>query len=243
MVDRTQSRRPGVPASEWTPRTVSQRSTVERSLPARLVLLYGGLVVYGFGIALQVRADVGLNPWDVLHQGLANRLGWEIGTVAIVVGIPIFLAWFPLRLRPGLGTVSNLLGLGTVANVALGLLPELHGFAVRWAAFAASLLLFATGVSLYLAAQLGPGPRDGVMTGIHKRFGWSIRGVRTVMELLVLAVGWVLGGGLGLGTAVHAVAIGPLVQIGLTTLGVDAAAREAEREAVVPAAPRSSREG
>ena len=192
-----------------------------RTLPRRLALLYVGLVVYGVGIALQVRADVGLNPWDVLHQGLADRLGWQIGTVAIAVGVPIFLAWFPLSMRPGIGTVSNLLGLGTVANVALDVIPEVHGTALRWLVFAVSVLLFAVGVSLYLAAGLGPGPRDGVMTGIHRRFGWSIRAVRTVMELVVLGCGWALGGGVGLGTAIHALSIGPLVQLGLTALGED----------------------
>ncbi len=191
----------------------------------RLPGLVLGLVLFGSGIALMVTSGLGLSPWEVLHQGIAVRTGIAIGTVSIVVGSVVLLAWVPIGERPGIGTITNILLIGSTTNVALDLLPDLGPFAlestspvdlgVRGALLAGGILLIGLGSGLYLGADLGPGPRDGLMTGLHRRFGWSIRRVRTALEIAVLIVGFVLGGTVGLGTVVFALAIGPLVQAAL----------------------------
>lgn len=183
----------GLPAAE-----------VRRRVP-RLVLAFAML---GVAVALTVRADLGLSPWDVLHQGIGERTGLTIGAAAILVGGVVFLAWIPLRARPGLATILNVVLIGAFADLALLIVPEDPSTPLRWAELAAGVFLFGPGVALYLGCGLGAGPRDGVMTALVER-GGSIRVVRTVMELAVLVTGFLLGGTVGLGTVLFAVTIGP----------------------------------
>jgi uncharacterized membrane protein YczE len=188
-------------------------------LPVRLVQLYVGLVLYGLSSALQVRAGLGLDPWDVLHQGLARRSGLAIGTVSILVGAFVLLGWVPIRQRPGFGTLSNVVVVGLSLNVALAVLPPEHGLALRIVTLVGAILLCGLATGLYISAGLGPGPRDGLMTGWAHRTGRSIRLTRSVIELTVLVSGWLLGGSVGLGTVLFAVTIGPLSQLSLRLFG------------------------
>jgi uncharacterized membrane protein YczE len=191
------------PASRWTPSVV---------LP-RLPGLIAGLLLFGIGIAFMAEADMGLGPWEVFHQGIARQLGVQLGTVSIVLGIPILLAWYPLGERPGVGTVLNIVLIGTATNVAMGFLPTVSGQPQQLLVMLLGVVTIAAGSGLYLASDLGPGPRDGLMTGLHFRFGWSIRRARTAVELTVLVLGFLAGGTIGLGTVVFALGIGPLVQV------------------------------
>jgi uncharacterized membrane protein YczE len=179
----------------------------------RLGQLYLGLVLYGVSAGMQVQAALGLDPWDVLHQGLAKVLDHKIGTVSIGVGALVLLLWIPLRQRPGLGTVSNVLVVGLAMNATLAVLPVQSGTVARVALLAAAVLLCGVATGMYISAGFGPGPRDGLMTGIARRTGISIRLSRTAVELTVLVTGWLLGGTVGVGTVVFAVAIGPLAQL------------------------------
>lgn len=188
-------------------------------LRRRLVRLVAGLVLCGLGIALMVQAGLGLTPWDVLHEGLAERTGLGIGTVIIAVGAVVMLAWIPLRERPGIGTVANALLIGTVVNLALLVLPEPGAATGQWAFMLVGLFLFGPGSGLYIGAGLGPGPRDGVMTGLAKR-GLSIRAARTGIEVSALALGFALGGTLGIGTLLFALSVGPNVHFWLDRLSV-----------------------
>ena len=181
----------------------------------RLPSLVAGLVLFGVGIAVMAESGLGLGPWEALHQGLARLSGLEMGTVSIVLGIPILLAWWPLGERPGAGTVLNVALIGTSTNVALAVLPTAGAVPVQLAALGGGLGLIAFGSALYLAADLGPGPRDGLMTGLHHRFGWSIRRARAAVELSVLGLGFLAGGTIGLGTVAFALGIGPLIQAAL----------------------------
>jgi uncharacterized membrane protein YczE len=194
----------------------------------RLVQLYLGLALYGFSMALFVRSDLGVMPWDVLHQGLARHFGLTIGIWSIIVGAIVLLGWIPLRERPGLGTVSNVLVIGVGIDASLAVLPEARVLAARVGLVAAGLLLNAIATSLYIGARLGPGPRDGLMTGLVRRTGGSVRVVRTSIEVVVVLIGWALGGTLGLATAAYAIGIGPLVQVFLPRLTVPEASRPAE---------------
>ena len=178
----------------------------------RLVQLYVGLVLYGASMALQIRAALGLDPWDVFHQGLSEHLGLSFGTVTMIVGAAVLLLWIPLRQLPGVGTVSNVFVIGLSVNAGLDLLPALHGLPLRIAVLAAAIVLNGVAGGLYIGARLGPGPRDGLMTGLHRRTGRSVRLVRTGIEVTVLVVGVLMGGSVGLGTVAYALAIGPLVQ-------------------------------
>ncbi|XRQ15613.1 YczE/YyaS/YitT family protein [Actinomadura welshii] len=195
----------------------------------RLVQLYAGLALYGLGIALQVSSGLGNDPWDVLHEGLSRRFGLSIGAWIIIAGALVMLAWIPLRQRPGIGTISNVVLIGVFADLFLWLLPDPGGLGVRWAYLVTAVLVggFATGC--YIGAGLGPGPRDGLMTGIAAR-GHSVRVVRTGIELAVLASGWLLGGTVGVGTVLYALAIGPLTHVFLPALTVRPRTREDAEE-------------
>lgn len=183
-----------------------------RRLPRRLVQLYAGLVLYGLSIALLVRAELGLMPWSVLDQGLSRSTGLTLGTVTVLVGVVVLLTWVPLRQRPGVGTVSNVLVIGLALDASLAVLPEVDGLALRAAMVVAGVVLNALATAAYIGVQLGPGPRDGLMTGLVRRTGRSVRLVRTGIEVVVVALGVLLGGTLGLGTLAYALGIGPLVQ-------------------------------
>lgn len=188
--------------------------------PRRLGQLLPGLVAFGVGIALMVNADLGLSPWQVFHQGIAENTGVAIGTVTILTGIIVLLGWIPLRERFGLGTILNVAVIGNVVNVTLLLLPEdLDGLAIRWTAMLSGILLIGLGSGLYIGAEMGPGPRDGLMTGLARR-GFRISAVRTGLEISVLVIGWFLGGTVGFGTVAFAVAIGPLIAFFLPRLTV-----------------------
>lgn len=189
-------------------------------LPRRLVQLYVGLVLYGASAGLMVRADLGLGPWDVLHQGLAGRTGLSIGVVSVVVGAVVLLAWVPLRQRPGLGTVSNVFVVGLSMDATLWLTPVPHAPAVRIPLLAGAVVLNGVATGLYISARFGPGPRDGLMTGLHQVTRRSIRLVRTAIEVAVLLTGYLLGGSVGVGTVAYALAIGPLSQIFLRVFAV-----------------------
>jgi uncharacterized membrane protein YczE len=196
-----------------------------RRLPRRLVQLYAGLALYGISMALLIRSTLGNMPWDVLHQGLATRLDWSIGTVSVVVGALVLLAWVPLRQRPGVGTVSNVVVIGVAVDAALAAVPPPSALPLRVGLLVAGVLLNSVATAAYIGVHLGPGPRDGLMTGLVRRTGWSVRLVRTSIEVAVVATGWLLGGTLGLGTVLYAVAIGPLVQVLLPRLSLSPAAR------------------
>ncbi len=186
----------------------------------RLAQLYAGLVLYGVSIALQVRAGLGLDPWDVFHQGVSDHTGLSFGTVVILTGAGVLLAWIPLRQRPGIGTISNVIVLGVVADATLAVLPEAGSAPVGWAMLLAGVGLNGLASGAYIGAGLGPGPRDGLMTGLVRRTGGSVRIIRTTIEVSVLAVGVVLGGTIGPGTLIYALSIGPLIHVFLPPLTV-----------------------
>lgn len=185
------------------------------TLPPRLALrlskLLVGLFLYGLATSLMLRAGLGVAPWDVLAQGMMRQTGLSFGLLVILIGVAVLLLWWPLRQRPGLGTVLNALLIGPSAEVGLWLLPDFHVWWQQWLVFAAGLVLLALSTGLYIGARFGAGPRDGLMTGLHSRLGWPIWVARTVVEGSVLATGWWLGGTVGLGTVAFAVLIGPLV--------------------------------
>lgn len=186
----------------------------------RLFQLYAGLALYGASSALLVRSGLGLEPWNVLHQGLSERTGLSMGVVLTALGAAILLLWIPLRQRPGLGTISNVLVIGVAMDATLAVVPDAHGLAVRVALMAAGIVLNGAATGLYIAARFGPGPRDGLMTGLNRRTGLSVRLVRTAIEITVVVTGFVLGGTVGVGTVLYAVAIGPLAQLFLRVFAV-----------------------
>jgi uncharacterized membrane protein YczE len=175
--------------------------------------LYVGLFVYGIGGALQVRAGLGLDPWDVFHQGLGFHLGLAIGTVVVLAGAAVLLLWIPLRQWPGLGTLSNMVLIGVWMNWGISVLPAARGIGWQVSELAGGILACGVASGLYIGARFGPGPRDGLMTGFARVTGQSLRLVRTVLELTVLAAGWLLGGVVGIGTVAYALGIGPLAQL------------------------------
>ncbi|MFE9021837.1 YitT family protein [Streptomyces sp. NPDC007808] len=189
----------------------------------RLSQLYAGLALYGASSALLVEAGLGLEPWGVLHQGLAERTGLTIGVVSIAVGAVVLLLWIPLRQRPGLGTVSNVFVVGIAMDGTLALVPDAHALAVRIPLLLAGIVLNGAATGLYIAARFGPGPRDGLMTGLHRRTGRSIRLMRTAVEIAVVATGFALGGTVGAGTVLYALSIGPLAQLFLRVFAVPSA--------------------
>jgi len=192
-------------------------------LGRRLVQLYVGLALYGASSALLVVSGLGLEPWNVLHQGLAELTGLTIGVVSIIVGAAVLLLWIPLRQRPGLGTVSNVFVVGLAMDGTLALVPDAHGLAVRIPLLLAGVLLNGVATGLYISANFGPGPRDGLMTGLHKLTGRSIRLIRTGIEVAVVATGFALGGTVGVGTLLYALAIGPLAQLFLRVFAAPSA--------------------
>jgi uncharacterized membrane protein YczE len=196
----------------------------------RLTRLYPGLVLYGVSDGMLLLAGLGVDPWDVFQQGLSRRLGLGVGTWAIIVGAAVLLLWIPLRQRPGFGTVSNVIVVGGVIDLVLALVPVPHGLGLRSAVLLAGVLLNGVATGAYIGAGLGPGPRDGLMTGLAAR-GLSIRMVRTCIELTVLLIGWLLGGSVGVGTVLYALAIGPLAHFFIPRLALD---RPSPPEAVVP---------
>ncbi|MEV6391867.1 YczE/YyaS/YitT family protein [Nocardia xishanensis] len=179
----------------------------------QLVALYSGLWLCGFSMAALVRAGLGLDPWDVFHQGVADHVPLSFGAVTAVTGAVVLLTWIPLRQRPGLGTVSNIVVIGLSVDAGLWLLPTWESLPARVAAMLAAVVLNAAGTVLYIGAGMGPGPRDGLMTGLVRRTGWSFRLIRTAIEVTVLVTGWLLGGSVGIGTLVYAFGIGPLIQL------------------------------
>ena len=181
-------------------------------LVRRLPQLLIGLWLYGFAMAMFVRSGLGLDPWDVFHSGLQRLFGVSFGTIVIAVGFAVLLLWIPLRQWPGLGTIANAVVIGLAADSTLAIIPQATDWRISWTLLIGGLLLNGLAGGLYIGSQLGPGPRDGLMTGLARRTGWSLRLVRTGLELTVLAVGWLLGGVVGIGTVVYALAIGPLVQ-------------------------------
>ena len=180
-----------------------------RELRRRLPRLLVGIPVLGVGIALTLQARLGVSPYDVLHQGIAAKTGLSVGTVVILVGLVILVFWIPLRQRPGLGTVVNTLTVGLVIDLALHVVPEPDLLAARIPLLVVGILVTGLGMGLYIGAGLGPGPRDGLMTGVAAR-GFPLWAVRTVLELIALDAGWVLGGNVGIGTVAFAFSIGPL---------------------------------
>jgi uncharacterized membrane protein YczE len=171
-----------------------------------------GLTGYGFSMAMMVRAGLGLDPWDVFHQGLAMHSGMTIGLASAVVGVAVLLAWIPLRNRPGIGTIANVVVIAVTVDLGMLFMEEPTSMPVRIAMMVGAVVLNAFATVLYVGAGLGPGPRDGLMTGLVVRTGLSVRLVRTGIEATVLAVGWLLGGTVGVGTVLYAFGIGPLVQ-------------------------------
>lgn len=196
---------------------------VPRAVP-RLLL---GIVCFGGGIGAMAQAGLGLGPWSALHQGLGRQLGVPLGTVDILLSVPIVLAFIPLRQRPGLGTVLSATLLGSTTNAVALLVPHVEQLWPQVAVMSAGVTAIGLGSALYLTAAMGPGPRDGIMTGLHHRFGWRIRTVRTVLEVAVLAVGFSLGGTVGVGTFAYALVIGHVVEFSLKLLGYESHRRKA----------------
>ena len=198
------------------------------TMTRRIGQLLVGLFLYGFAIAMMLRASLGTAPWDVLTQGIVLHTGVPFGLVTNIVGALVLLLWIPIKQRPGIGTVVNVLAIGPSIEVGLWLLPAPTELLPRILFLAAALVILAIATGLYIGARFGPGPRDGLMTGIHRRFGWKIWIVRTVIEVTVLAAGWMLGGTVGVGTLAFALLIGPMVNITLPLLRVPEVGRPLE---------------
>lgn len=182
-----------------------------RDLALRTTLLVGGLTLYGTSMAMMITGGLGLNPWDVFHQGLTARLPISFGAITAVTGVMVLLLWIPLRQRPGIGTVANIVIIAVSVDLALDWLPDVTSIPSRAALLTGGIVLNGLATAAYISAGLGAGPRDGLMTGLVARSGLSVRLVRTAIELAVLGTGWLLGGTAGVGTVLYALAIGPLV--------------------------------
>lgn len=187
-------------------------SIAGRRLPRRIAQLLVGLFLYGIGIAFMVRGAIGAAPWDVLTQGIANHVPLSFGLITICVSVVVLLLWIPLRQRLGIGTILNALLVGPSADVGFWLLPSPEMLWLKVLFFVIGLVTLAAATGLYIGANFGPGPRDGLMTGLARRTGWSLRAVRTGLEVSVVLLGWALGGVLGVATIAYALAVGPLVQ-------------------------------
>ena len=179
----------------------------------RFIQLQIGLFLFGLSTALMVRADLGLNPWSVFHQGLSDVTGLSLGMVVSGVGVLVLLLWIPLRQKPGIGTICNVLLIGTTADLCLWILPPLEGLWLKGACLVVAVVLNAAATGAYIGAGLGPGPRDGITTGLLKVTNWPVRWIRTAVEATVLALGWLMGGTVGVGTILFVLTTGPLLQI------------------------------
>lgn len=198
----------------------------DRRLTRRVVQLFAGLALYGASMAVMIESTLGLNPWDVFHQGVARVTGLSFGWVVLLVGIPVLLLWIPLRQKPGAGTIANLVVVGFAADATLALLPTGEAIPVRVGYLVVGILLNGVATGMYIGSNLGPGPRDGLMTGLAGRFPrLSVRLIRTVIELTVLGAGFLLGGTVGVGTVAYALAIGPLAQLFLPLFTVHSHSR------------------
>jgi uncharacterized membrane protein YczE len=205
---------------------------LRHAAPRRLLQLVAGLGLYGTSMAMQLRATLGVDPWDVFHQGLARHLPLSFGLVTAVTGVVVLLLWVPMRQRPGIGTIANVIVIAISVDAALALIPAPSNLPARVALMAGGIVLNGVASAAYIGTRLGPGPRDGLMTGLAARTGRSIRLVRTGLEVTVLATGWLLGGTVGIGTVAYALAIGPLTQAFLPWFTV--------RGPVTPRGPRAS---
>jgi uncharacterized membrane protein YczE len=188
-------------------------------LGRRLVRCVIGLSLFSVGISMQMNANIGAPPWDVFHQGIANQTGISIGKIIVLTGFSLLLLWIPLKQKPGLGTILNALEIGLVADIALGIIPEPSNILIRILMALSGIVVVAIGSGLYIGSALGPGPRDGLMTGLAKR-GIPIRKGRTAVEVIVLVTGWLLGGQVGVATFAFAFGVGPLVHFFLPRLAV-----------------------
>jgi uncharacterized membrane protein YczE len=201
----------------------------------RLVQLFLGLILYGVSMAAMIQSRLGLDPWDVFHQGLSRVTGISIGWVVILVGIPVLLLWIPLRQRPGAGTVANLVVIGLVVDRVLAVLPTAGPMPVRIGYLVGGIVLNGGATALYIGSRLGAGPRDGLMTGVVGRFPkLSVRLVRTTIELMVLVAGFLLGGTVGIGTIAYALGIGPLVQLFLPIFDSSRPTADSSRPTAAP---------
>lgn len=198
-------------------------------LTRRITQLIAGLFLYGFSIAMMIRGAIGVPPWDVFGQGITLATGIPFGWVVNLVGAVVLLLWIPLRQKPGVGTVANVLLIGPSAEIGLAVVPLPTSLSEQALLLAGGLALIAVATGLYIGARMGPGPRDGLMTGIHSRFGVPIWAARTAIEVTVLAIGWVLGGDVGIGTVAFALLIGPMVQVTIPLLRVPHSRKELTR--------------
>ncbi|ALV45040.1 hypothetical protein MB46_05490 [Arthrobacter alpinus] len=208
-----------------------------RNLPTRVIRLFLGLAFYGVAIALMIRGNIGASPWDVFSQGLSRSTGISFGMCTIIISGVVLLFWIPLKQKPGFGTVANALLVGLFADVGLALIPQANHLALQIAVFAAGLFLLAFATALYIGAGLGPGPRDGLMTGLVRVSGKPVWLIRTGIELSVVVVGFFLGGVVGAGTAAFALGVGPLTQVTLRWLRVDLHATNRKSAMVDVSAP------
>lgn len=211
---------------------MARMTTIHRLdlVPQRVIRLGSGLVLFGVSVGVMLAAGLGVGSWDVFHQGLAERTGITFGWVLNGVSIGVLLLWIPLRQRPGFGTLANALVVGVVADLILRVLTTPEGFAAQLALLILGIVANGAATGLYIGAGLGAGPRDGLMTGLAFRTGRSIRAVRTVIEITVVAAGWALGGPVGLGTVLYAISIGPLSQFFLTRLSIDRRWQHSKRQ-------------
>ena len=189
-------------------------------LTRRIAQLVVGLFAYGIAIALMVQAGIGVAPWDVLTQGIAKQTGLDFGLLTNLIGAGVLLCWIPIRQRPGIGTIANVLLIGPSAQLGLSIFPKQHELVLQLVFFTTGLVLLALATGLYIGARMGPGPRDGLMTGIHARTGWRLWMVRTGIEITVLLVGWALGGNFGPCTIAFALLVGPMVAVTIPWLRV-----------------------
>ena len=206
-------------------------------------------MLYGVSDAMILLAGLGVDPWDVFHQGLSRRLGLGVGTWAVIIGLIVLSLWIPLRQRPGVGTVCNVVVVGVVIDIMLAVFAPPHQIVVRWVLLLAGVVLNGVATAAYIGAGLGPGPRDGLMTGLAAR-GHSVRVVRTAIELTVLGAGWVLGGTVGIGTVIYALSIGALAHYFLPRLDIDLrpiqpgpSTQPSAKRAIAEFAPGGSSEG